>query len=112
MAHLVEHGRLLIRNNYNAARTKMLVEDFRIEKVFNVKTVPYTLLALAGLVLLVKYFSQRSRRPKTWLKSRPRSPDPEKPTDVNTFADKKMKPTERPPGSECLSRVIVIYAFC
>jgi hypothetical protein len=31
---------------------------------------------------------------------RSRSPDPEKPTDITTYAAKRMKPTERPPGSK------------
>ena len=42
----------------------------------------------------------RKKPPSAALIFRSRSPDPEKPVDVTTFATKRMKPTERPPGSK------------
>ena len=53
----------------------------------------------------------RKSVPKATLSSRSRSPDPEKPTDVTTYAAKRMKPTERPPGSEFRRRCWTVYAI-
>ncbi|KAI7239206.1 glycosyltransferase family 22 protein [Hortaea werneckii] len=65
------------------------------ERLLSVKAVPYVLLALAALTLLVKYIKDKQHLSV----ARPRSPDPEKPTDVNTFAEKRMKDSERKPGT-------------
>ncbi|EMC95656.1 hypothetical protein BAUCODRAFT_148543 [Baudoinia panamericana UAMH 10762] len=79
-------------------RLQDVLEFERLRRIVNVKTAPYILLALAVALLLRNYLSKQTR-PKTWLQSTRRSPDPEKPTDVNTFAEKRMKPTEREPGT-------------
>ena len=69
-----------------------------MQQLLSVKAVPYVLLALAALALVVKYFQDKQHRSA----ARPRSPDPEKPTDVNTFAEKRMKDSERKPGSRSI----------
>jgi len=80
-------------------RLQQVTESAGVEKMLTVKAVPYAVAILAAVVVVVKSLQNRRERPKTWFKSRPRSPDPEKPTDLNTFAEKRMKATERPPGS-------------
>lgn len=87
-----------------------IISRLSVEKLQHVKAadVKVTGLFLASLVAWV-YLGQALIR---WHKSnapfpfmRPRSPDPEKSTDVDTFAEKRLKPTDRPPGSEWLTAV-------
>ncbi|KAK3643104.1 hypothetical protein LTR56_004943 [Elasticomyces elasticus] len=87
-----------IRDHGDVGRLREdFAESFAWEKIMSVKAVPYALLALAAVALLVKYVNDKSKRSRT---SRPRTPDPEKKaTDVNTFAEKRMKPAERAPGT-------------
>ena len=98
---------LWARENCNMERVRQVAASANLERLLTVKAVPYALLALAAIALLVRYVKDKQAQPKAWLKGRPRSPDPEKPTDVNTFAEKRMKPTERPPGSELLMLLTV-----
>lgn len=59
----------------------------------------YIFLLATGVVYLVAKWTSKKQSTKSWLKIRPRSPDPEKSSDVAQFAEKKMKPSDRPPGS-------------
>lgn len=104
----MESAKLWVRDNCRVERLQRVAEDAGVEKLLTVKAVPYILLALAAVALLVKFVKDKQRQqPGTWLlKSRPRSPDPEKPTDVNTFAATRMKATDRPPGSSSPTRTI------
>lgn len=95
----MESAKLWVRDNCNMERMRHVVGSAGLESLLTVKAVPYALLALAAVTLLVKYFRETERRPGAWLRSRSRSLDPEKPTDVTTFAEKRMKPTDRAPGS-------------
>jgi hypothetical protein len=88
------------------------IEDFgrkigtdRVANAMSIQHVDSAHVLLYGAVILTAtlYLIGRQIRknaPKATLSSRPRSPDPEKPTDVTTYAAKRMKPTERPPGSK------------
>ena len=70
------------------------------QNLLTVKAVPYLLLALAAVLLGIKYLQDQTKRKQT--STRSRSPDPEKPTDIATYASKRLKPTEREPGSALL----------
>lgn len=101
----METTKLWIRDSCRIERLQHAVESAGLERLLTVKAVPYLLLALAAVTLLVQFVRDKQRRqPRTWLKSRPRSPDPEKPTDINTFAERRMKATDRPPGSMSSTR--------
>ncbi|KAK4574100.1 hypothetical protein LTR86_001861 [Recurvomyces mirabilis] len=67
------------------------------QHLLTVKAIPYLLLALAAILLAVKYIQDHTKR--TQNSAHRRSPDPEKPTDVTTYATKRLKPTEREPGT-------------
>ncbi|TKA74083.1 hypothetical protein B0A55_05224 [Friedmanniomyces simplex] len=96
----LEATKLWIRDNFGMERVQRLAESIGLKNMLSVKVVPYALLALALVALMVKFLNDKSERSRPWLTSRPRSPDLEKkPTDVNTFAEKRMKPTNRPPGT-------------
>lgn len=74
------------------------------------KNAVYALLVLAVIILLVRAAIARKNASGSIL-LRPRSPDPEKPTDVTTYAEKRMKPAERPPGgTSTLDSLLVVYA--
>ena len=90
---------LWVRENCNMERIRQAVESTDVENMLSIKAVPYALLTFAAITLLVKYIKDKQIRPTTWFNGRPRSPDPEKPTDVNTFAEKRMKAADRPLGS-------------
>jgi hypothetical protein len=84
----------------------------RVVNAMGIQHVDSAHVLLYGAVILVAtlYLIGRQIRknaPKATLSTRPRSPDPEKPTDVTTYAAKHMKPTERPPGSK--SKTIVSH---
>ncbi|KAK3110718.1 hypothetical protein LTR53_014710 [Teratosphaeriaceae sp. CCFEE 6253] len=94
-----------IQERCNAGRIWHLAEHAGLEKMVTAKAVPYALLALAAIALLVKYFKDKSQHHQSWLSPRPRTPDPEKkPTDLNTFAAQRMKPSDREPGTWTPSR--------
>lgn len=95
----MESAKVWLRDNCKMERVQRVAESAGMQKLLSVRAVPYVLLAVAVVALLVKFVNDRQKRPRTWLKGRPRSPDPEKPTDMNTFAEKRMKASERPPGS-------------
>ncbi|KAK6386555.1 hypothetical protein LTR65_008893 [Meristemomyces frigidus] len=94
----MESAKLWVQVNCNVERLRHVAESAGMERLLTVKPVPYVLLALAAVSLLVKFIQGKQKRSRTWLKSRSRSPDPEKPTDVTTFAEKRMKATDRTPG--------------
>ena len=58
----------------------------------------YGLFVLAAICYLATKHIRRHGA-KSYLTLRPRSPDPEKPSDITNFAEKRMKPTEREPGT-------------
>lgn len=89
----MESARLFIRDNCKIDRVQHAAASLDLRTLLNAKAIPYVLLALATVALAIKHFKDKQQR-----SIRSRSPDPEKPTDVNTFAEKRMKPTERPPG--------------
>lgn len=62
------------------------------------KLVIYGFFALVAICYLA---TKKIRRhgTKSYLTLRPRSPDPEKPSDITSFAERRMKPTEREPGT-------------
>ena len=64
----------------------------------------WLLLVLLVLIFVGREVARRRQSNKSWLKLRSRSPDPEKSDDVGKFAKEKLKPTDRPPGSESLNR--------
>ncbi|CAJ2511239.1 Uu.00g068640.m01.CDS01 [Anthostomella pinea] len=96
----MESAKLWIRDNCNTQRLQRVFAEQHpvLQKAMSLKT-PWTALFIATCVLLVRYVGGKQRRrqrqpkTKTWWKSRRlRSPDPEKPpTDVNQFAEKRMK---------------------
>lgn len=49
-------------------------------------------------VLYVTFKPFNGLKTDIWAKARPQSPDPEKSSDVARFAEKRMKPTDRPFG--------------
>ncbi|KAK1023894.1 hypothetical protein LTR33_017988, partial [Friedmanniomyces endolithicus] len=80
-------------------RLQRLTESAGLERMLSVKVGLYAVLALAAVALVVKILNDKRGRSRTWLTSRPRSPDPEKTsTNINDFVEKRTKPTERPPG--------------
>ncbi|KAK3672177.1 hypothetical protein LTR78_007930 [Recurvomyces mirabilis] len=81
-----------IREQCNSEKMQQISQH-----LLTVKAVPYLLLALAAILLAVKYIQDHTKR--TQNPTRRRSPDPEKPTDVTTYATKRLKPTEREPGN-------------
>ncbi|KAK0871588.1 hypothetical protein LTR87_012815 [Friedmanniomyces endolithicus] len=81
-------------------RLQRLTESAGLERMLSVKVGLYAVLALAAVALVVKILNDKRGRSRTWLTSRPRSPDPEKTsTNINDFVEKRTKPTERPPGT-------------
>lgn len=79
--------------------TDKVVNAMGIPHVDSAHVVLYGAVVLAATLYLIGRQIRRNA-PKATLSSRSRSPDPEKPTDVTTYAAKRMKPTERPPGSK------------
>ena len=99
----MENAKIWIRDNCSLDKFKAIAEhtaNERLKGPDNVKVLAYAVLAIAGFTYLVYTLLSRRKHTKSYLKLRPRSPDPEKPTDVTSFAEKRMKPAERPPGSE------------
>jgi hypothetical protein len=79
--------------------TDRIVNAMGIRHIDSAHVVVYGAVVLAATLYLVGRQIRKSV-PKATLSSRSRSPDPEKPTDITTYAAKRMKPTERPPGSK------------
>lgn len=79
--------------------TDRVVNVMGIQHVDGAHIIVYGAVILAAALYLVGRQIRRSV-PKATLSLRSRSPDPEKPTDITTYAAKRMKPTERPPGSK------------
>lgn len=79
--------------------TDKIVNAMGVQHVDGAHIIVYGAVILAAALYLVGRQIRRSV-PKATMSLRSRSPDPEKPTDVTTYAAKRMKPTERPPGSE------------
>lgn len=75
-----------------------LTESISIQHMDVTHLLMYGAFILAATLYLVGRHMKNVS--KATLSLRPRSPDPEKPTDVTTYATKRMKPTERPPGSK------------
>lgn len=76
-----------------------VINTIGAHRVDSAHVVVYGAVILAATLYLVAR-QIRKTGPKASLSLRPRSPDPEKPTDVTTYAANRMKPTERPPGSK------------
>ncbi|RMZ12610.1 hypothetical protein D0860_02921 [Hortaea werneckii] len=91
----MDSAKVWARENCKMERLQHAARSMNMQQLLSVKAVPYVLLGLASLTLIVKYFQDKQHRSAV----RPRSPDPEKPTDVNTFAAKHMKDSERKPGT-------------
>ena len=100
----MDSAKVWARENYKMERLQQAASSVDLQQLLSVKAVPYVLLGLAALALLVKYFQDKQHRSA----ARPRSPDPEKPTDVNTFAAKRMKDSERKPGSRYTELDIIL----
>lgn len=79
--------------------TDKIINAIGTHRVDSAHVIVYGAVILAATLYLVGR-QIRKDGPKASLSLRPRSPDPEKPTDVTTYAAKRMKPTERPPGSK------------
>lgn len=81
--------------------TDNIIKAIGVEHVDSAHVVIYGALVLTA-VLYIAARQIRKKVPKATLSSRPRSPDPEKTTgDASSRGEKRTKPTERPPGSEC-----------
>lgn len=79
-----------------------LVDAIGIEHIDSAHLLLYSAVILTATIFLIGR-QIRKNGPKATLLLRSRSADPEKPTDLNTYTAKRMKPTERPPGSESTS---------
>lgn len=79
--------------------TDRVVNAMDIQHVDSAHVLLYGAVIVAATLYLVGR-QIRKNALKATLSIRSRSPDPEKPTDVTTYAAKRMKPTERPPGSK------------
>jgi hypothetical protein len=79
--------------------TDKIIDAIGIDHVDNAHLIVYGAVIL-GATLYVVGRQIRKSGAKASLLMRSRSPDPEKPTDITTYAAKRMKPTERPPGSK------------
>ena len=92
-----------IKRNCNMDRVMELSHYAESHELDALKTVLYSLLVFGLVVLLVRTATQKLsdwRKTKTYNRLPPRSPDPEKTTDVTSYAEKRMKPTDRAPGSK------------
>jgi hypothetical protein len=79
--------------------TDKFIDAIGIDHVDSAHLIVYGAVILAATLYLVGRQIRKSDA-KVSLLMRSRSPDPEKPTDITTYATKRMKPTERPPGSK------------
>jgi hypothetical protein len=76
-----------------------IINVFGIEHVDSAHVIVYGAVILTATLYLVGRQIRKSGA-KASLSIRSRSPDPEKPTDITTYAANRMKPTERLPGSK------------
>lgn len=82
--------------------TKTLqLDDPQVQK--DVKVALYILFAVVAAIYTVRVYSASPQRRRTWLRFRSNSPDPERSDDAGKFANEKLKPTARVPGSKCIS---------
>jgi hypothetical protein len=79
--------------------TDRVVKAMGFQHVDSGHVVLYGAVILAATLYLIGRQIRKNAQRATLL-FRSRSPDPEKPTDLTTYAAKRMKPTERPPGSK------------
>jgi hypothetical protein len=79
--------------------TDKIIDAIGIDHVESLHLIVYGVVVLAATLYIVGRQIRKSGA-KASLSTRSRSPDPEKPTDITTYAAKRMKPTERPPGSK------------
>jgi hypothetical protein len=79
--------------------TDKTIDAIGIEHVDSAHLIVYGAVLLAATLYVVGRQIRKSGA-KASLLTRSRSPDPEKPTDITTYAAKRMKPTERPLGSK------------
>lgn len=87
--------------------TDKLIKAMGTENIDSAHLVIYGAIVSIGILYLVGR-QLRKTVPKAPFASRPRSPDPEKPTDLTNYAVNRMKPNERPPGSVFLFPSIMI----
>ncbi|KAK4498298.1 hypothetical protein PRZ48_010956 [Zasmidium cellare] len=99
MANNMEAIKHWIDENLNKQRIEELRKTLEQNGIRITPLHVYFLLLATGVVYLAAKWLLRQQTTKSWLNIRPRSPDPEKPTDVTSFAEKRMKPTSRPPGT-------------
>jgi hypothetical protein len=85
--------------------TDKIINAIGIENVDGAHLIVYGAVFLAATLYLVGRQIRKSGA-RASLSIRSRSPDPEKPTDVTTYAARRMKPTERPPGSKSEPAII------
>lgn len=90
----MEPAQLWIQENCNMQRAHELLQSTKNVELRTLKAGVYFLLVGWALIVLVRKLSPRSKL------FRPRSPDPEKSTDITTYGEKRMKPTDRVPGSK------------
>lgn len=81
--------------------TDKIVNAFGIQHVDSAHILIYGAVILAATLYLIARHI-RKHASKATPSSRSRSPDPEKPTDITAYAAKRMKPSERPPGSKSI----------
>jgi hypothetical protein len=74
------------------------LDDPQVQK--DAKVAFYILFAVIAAVYTVRVYSAGPQRRRSWLKLRSNSPDPEKSDNVGKYANEKLKPTARTPGSE------------
>lgn len=76
--------------------------NFSASGVKHIDTARLTIYGVLILTVALFFIGRKIQKDmsKTTLSLRSRSPDPGKSTDVKTYVAQRMKPTERPPGSE------------
>lgn len=85
--------------------TDKVIKAIGIDHVDSAHVVIYGAIVLTA-ILYITASQIRKKVPKATLSSRPRSPDPEKTTDnESSSTGKRVKPTERPPGSQSASHI-------
>lgn len=88
---------LWLQDNLNEQR----LEELRIKlEEYGINVTPahvYFFVLATGVIYLATKWAFKKSGTRPWLKIHPRSPDPD---DVTQFAEKRMKPTDRPPGSQ------------
>jgi len=108
----MESAQLWIRDKHILEQLQYLRHTMKENGYLTTNSFPYLMLALALSLMLIKVFKGRDSRPGAWLIRRPRSPDPEQTTDVNSLTEKRSKSSDRKFGSkkEQIDETVAYYA--